>query len=127
MGDYFKPWRRKIGVLTLVMACVFMGAWVRSNSILDELLLHVAKNETNERTSLTYDILFSLKNSVVWKRNRLTVETADKDLLEPLVLPKGWRSSSKLPNFDRPVFFHEVRDHSATVAIVWFRDQRIRL
>ena len=30
MGEYFKPWRRKIGVVTLVMACVFAGAWVRS-------------------------------------------------------------------------------------------------
>jgi len=30
MGDYFKPWRRKIGVVTLVMACVFAAGWVRS-------------------------------------------------------------------------------------------------
>ena len=28
MGDYFKPWRRKIGVATLVMACVFAAGWV---------------------------------------------------------------------------------------------------
>jgi hypothetical protein len=30
MGDYFKPWRRKIGVLTLGLACVLMAARVRS-------------------------------------------------------------------------------------------------
>ena len=30
MGDFFKGWRRKIGVVSLVMACVFMGGWVRS-------------------------------------------------------------------------------------------------
>ena len=30
MGEYFKPWRRKIGVLTLFTACLFMAAWVRS-------------------------------------------------------------------------------------------------
>ena len=29
MGDYIKPWRRKFGVLTLVMACLFMSAWMR--------------------------------------------------------------------------------------------------
>src|SRR4051794_20138993 len=28
--DYFKPWRRKIGVLTLVITCVFMTGWMRS-------------------------------------------------------------------------------------------------
>ena len=35
MGDYFKPWRRKFGVLTLVIACALMAGWVRSQSILD--------------------------------------------------------------------------------------------
>jgi hypothetical protein len=30
VGEYFKPWRRKVGVVTLVAACVIMGAWVRS-------------------------------------------------------------------------------------------------
>jgi len=27
---YFKPWRRRIGVITLAMACVFMTEWLRS-------------------------------------------------------------------------------------------------
>jgi hypothetical protein len=35
MGDFFKGWRRKIGLLTLVMACVFAAGWVRSLSIHD--------------------------------------------------------------------------------------------
>ena len=30
MSEYFKPWRRKLGVLTLVFACVFAGWWVKS-------------------------------------------------------------------------------------------------
>jgi len=38
MGGYFKPWRRKIGVVTLVMACVLMVGWVRSLSGLDSFL-----------------------------------------------------------------------------------------
>ena len=37
MGCYFKPWRRKFGVLTLGMACVFMAGWVRSRSGWDAL------------------------------------------------------------------------------------------
>ncbi len=30
MGDYFKPWRRKLGVVTLAVACVLAAGWVRS-------------------------------------------------------------------------------------------------
>ena len=36
MGDFFKPWRRKIGVvLLLLLACLFAGGWVRSFSVKD--------------------------------------------------------------------------------------------
>ena len=35
MPDYFKPLRRKIGVVTLVLACVFAAMWVRSGRIQD--------------------------------------------------------------------------------------------
>jgi hypothetical protein len=30
MGDFFKPWQRKIGVVTLMMACALMAGWIRS-------------------------------------------------------------------------------------------------
>lgn len=39
MRDLFKPWRRKIGAATLVMACVFAAGWVRSLSTLDFIRL----------------------------------------------------------------------------------------
>jgi len=39
MVGYFKPGRRKIGVLTLVMACVLMAGWVRSLQVVDEIEL----------------------------------------------------------------------------------------
>ena len=35
MGEFFKPWRRKMGVLTLVMAVLSATVWVRSLSIQD--------------------------------------------------------------------------------------------
>jgi len=35
MGEFFIPMRRKIGVLTLVMACVFAAGWVRSQTLAD--------------------------------------------------------------------------------------------
>src|SRR6266700_4979357 len=37
MGDYFKPWRRKLGVVTLLLACVFVAGWVRSLSTFDSI------------------------------------------------------------------------------------------
>jgi len=30
MREFFRGWRRKVGVMTLLMACVFMGGWLRS-------------------------------------------------------------------------------------------------
>ena len=35
MSDFFKGWRRKTGMVTLVLACAFMGGWVRSRSTYD--------------------------------------------------------------------------------------------
>src|SRR4051812_38916511 len=37
MSGFFKPWRRKIGVATLAMACLFMVGWVRSQFQCDDL------------------------------------------------------------------------------------------
>lgn len=37
MGEFFKPRRRKLGVLTLVMACVSAAGWVRSLTMHDEI------------------------------------------------------------------------------------------
>ena len=44
MGDFFKPWRRKIGVVTLAMACVFMGGWMRSLRKADTTAISISKN-----------------------------------------------------------------------------------
>ena len=38
MREFFKEWRRKVGLLTLLMACVFMAGWVRSHVIQDQFL-----------------------------------------------------------------------------------------
>ena len=44
MGDFFKPWRRKIGVVTLGLALLFMAGWVRSLSRCDTLFLNFGIN-----------------------------------------------------------------------------------
>ena len=35
MGEFFHGWRKKMGVVTLVMALVLLGGWVRSKSMVD--------------------------------------------------------------------------------------------
>ena len=35
MGEFFRGWRRKAGCVTLVMACIFVGAWARSLGTFD--------------------------------------------------------------------------------------------
>lgn len=37
MGGFFHGWRRKTGCVTLVMAGVLMGAWLRSREFVDEI------------------------------------------------------------------------------------------
>ena len=39
LGNFFHGWRRKLGVVTLVLACVFMGGWMRSQFQFDDLEL----------------------------------------------------------------------------------------
>ncbi len=39
MGEFFKPWRRKISLLTLMMACISMAGWARSQTTWEEIQL----------------------------------------------------------------------------------------
>lgn len=43
MSEFFKPWRRKAGCLTLVMACMFLVGWVRSGTVDDRV--HMRQND----------------------------------------------------------------------------------
>ncbi len=39
MGEFFKGWRRKAGLVTLAMACVFMVGWMRSHLFQDTITI----------------------------------------------------------------------------------------
>ena len=101
MGDYFKPWRRKIGVLTLVLACLFMAGWVRSLSQADTIALsgdnvtqnqlissagtvcwdHISLKGVNGFPSNNADVIFAIlvserpKRRVFWQRSWCGFET----------------------------------------------------
>lgn len=60
MGEYFRPLRRKLGLLTLVMACAFAAGWLRSH-LESELFLF---RDSFLLTSSNGWFAFSLKLSV---------------------------------------------------------------
>jgi hypothetical protein len=35
MGEFFRGWRRKTGIVTLLLACVLGAAWIRSYDVFD--------------------------------------------------------------------------------------------
>ena len=41
MRDFFRSWRRKVGVVTLVMACVLMAGWVRSFTFVEGVAIPI--------------------------------------------------------------------------------------
>ena len=47
MLDYFKPVRRKLGVVTLAMACLFAAGWVRSDHRSDIVMYDLNVNDDN--------------------------------------------------------------------------------
>src|SRR5437764_2395905 len=48
MGAFFKGWKRKMGIMTLAMACLLMAAWVRSLVVTDIL----SPGMTNQKVRL---------------------------------------------------------------------------
>lgn len=42
MREFFRPFRRKLGIVALVVACALMVAWIRSVRIFDEFSIKVA-------------------------------------------------------------------------------------
>jgi|GEM_PF-5575510 len=40
MPEFFPGWKRKVGVITLLVACFSVGAWVRSESAADQFVFY---------------------------------------------------------------------------------------
>ena len=79
MGDFFHGWRRKIGVVMLVLACVFAVGWVRSIIVADIISW---ANRIN-----TYDLFISAEQQLSWQT------TYDVEGLQIITLP-AWQSST---------------------------------
>jgi hypothetical protein len=84
MREFFKGWRRKVGCVTLAMACVFMAGWVRSCIWGDTLMIPIGET--------WYEWLASGDECVVWGRHRC--ETRRDDVATYHVfIPGGWIDS----------------------------------
>lgn len=59
MGEFFKGWRRKIGVATLTIALLSAGAWIRSLTVQDALI-RLNQNDTH--------IVISMDGRIAWSR-----------------------------------------------------------
>ena len=44
MAEFFRGWKRKVGMLTLLLACVFMAGWLRSPIVSDVLNIPTGKH-----------------------------------------------------------------------------------
>lgn len=60
MGEYFKPWRRKFGVITLALACVLMAVWMRSLTYLNSVVV--------SRGDFRIDRVRSTNGCLFWER-----------------------------------------------------------
>jgi hypothetical protein len=69
MHTFFYDWRRKAGVITLVIACVLMGLWMRSIDVHDELWIGRHWFES-KRGELDWR-LFPLANPLEWRFHRI--------------------------------------------------------
>lgn len=82
MKDFFYGMRRKAGVTTLVLACVFMGGWMRSRWYFDRLELPNGKPHNN------YVVLLSCHSQIGLVTSSAQSEPTDK-------IVTSWRFQSE--------------------------------
>lgn len=73
MGMYFKPLRRKVGVVTLVLACGFTIGWVRTRFYSEQLSIPVAKNSVV--TFVSENAVFAV---TLWWRGEVSRPRSDR-------------------------------------------------
>ena len=116
MGDFFHGWRRKVGVLTLLLACVLMGGWIRSLTSFEGVAI--------PRGSGMVSVFGSLLGNLVWGRfddasmNRIYWESSPlpKSAVQPLAFDQAYQVKWQFCGFG-----HAIRSVSTTIeAKYWF-------
>ena len=72
MKEFFRGWRRKIGVATLTMACVFAVGWVRSTIVADTLRFNSTEGVPYYFVEYTSLGVMSVPNKIVLERDHIS-------------------------------------------------------
>lgn len=86
MVEFFRGWRRKIGVLMLVLACAFMAGWVRSSSLQDVVTFQSGTHAAEYIISLNGKLVLERlqtggpsKTDLKWFTNKLPIRFGSLD------------------------------------------------
>ena len=60
MGEFFRGWRRKFGLVTLALACLLMGGWIRTYFITDVVTAPFGKTTLITVNSFRSDLIFMM-------------------------------------------------------------------
>ena len=110
MREFFHGWRRKAGCITLVIACAFMGMWLRANQICDYYLF----GSGHDRESHS---IVSTAAGLYWAREELPPDSSARKFSRSY--QPGW-NASPYEDYDWP------KDFTTTID-VWKVDWRWRL
>ena len=126
MGDFFKGWRRKLGLMTPMMACLFMGAWFKTFTHFYKLSCATGKMSYCEISSVEGSIKadFFYNNDPKLSHRRFVFQNFGDFKL------KGWadvlwfalerpRDDDVFPDYERGPggFRFKIRDGSATLRL----------
>ena len=110
MGEFFQGWRRKIGCITLLMACVAMGGWVRGLSVAD-----CARIRTGP---CSLDHFVSSKFGLVWDR-RMVADSNELIRVSNLQRYSVWHPKSNKRNVSTFKTYDSIFDVVAPFDIDW--------
>ena len=94
MPHYFQSWRRILGVMTLVMACVFAVGWVRSLTVNESINL--------SSDNFTLHTIYSGESILSWETWRSDTE------FDPEGFPNFYETHNILTR-NPPPYEHEIR------------------
>ena len=101
MGEFFKGWRRRVGITMLVLACVFMAGWLRSPFQQDTLSVSLGTSFCIKLISVSHHLIIAT----------LRIET---DHPIPISLWSSERAAANqwVIEFDRNTMINGIKDQS---------------
>ena len=108
MREFLRGWKRKVGVCTLVMACVFVAGWVRSMSCSDSVRIRCGRFCDEQLSS--YD------GQLLWDHQIINFRRSMSGVSWPRV---SWNvySFNALGNLDRENITFEIKSLRSGVAL----------